>query len=234
MELRDSNSSDSLLNTLSAAVKLSHDWTFLGRNILSLTQNKDGAGGEHLQERLQLGMAYRDTDRDVWNALGKIELRQEKDDTQVGIALRRATQIVSLHGNYQPYRPLIWSGRLASKWVEDRSNGLDTNYNAHLISGRMILELSKRWDLSVQASSHFSNNFKTQQYGLGMEVGYLLTQNLWLAGGYNFLGFEDADLVDGDYTNPGWYARLRYKFDETLFAGSDARVNNSLTPSSIH
>jgi large repetitive protein len=230
LELRDGSSSDSLLSTLGAAVKLNRDWTFLGRNILSITQNQDAAGGERIQERLQLGMAYRDTDTDVWNALGKIELRHEKDGTQPGINLRRATQIVSLHGNYQPSKPLIWSGRVASKWVQDRSNGLDTKYNAHLVSGRMILEISKRWDLSMQASSHFSNNFKTQQYGLGLEVGYLLTQNLWLAGGYNLFGFEDEDLVDGDYTNPGWYARLRFKFDETVFAGHDPRVNPSVAP----
>jgi hypothetical protein len=171
-------------------------------------------------------MAYRPVDTDVWNALGKIELRHEKDDTQQDllqnkVALRRSSQILSLHGNYQPRKELIWSGRIAGKWTQDRSNGLDTKYNAQLISGRMTMELSKRWDLSIQASSHFSNSFKTQQYGLGVEVGYLLTENLWLAGGFNFAGFQDEELVDGDYTNPGWYARLRYKFDETLFGGGD-------------
>ena len=52
---------------------------------------------------------------------------------------------------------------------------------------------------------------------LGAEVGYLLTKNLWLAAGYNFFGFEDDDLVDGDYSDPGAYLRLRVKFDEDLF-----------------
>ncbi len=234
VEVRDGSSSDSLLNTLGAAIKLDRNWTFLGRNIVSVTREE--AGGERIQERLQLGMAYRPVDADVWNALAKIELRHEKDDTQQvagaqeKFALRRSTQILSLHGNYQPRKPLILSGRIAAKWTQDRSNGLESKYNAQLISGRMILELSNRWDLSIQASSHFSNGFKAHQYGLGVEAGYLLTENLWLAGGYNFFGFEDQDLVDGDYTNPGWYARLRYKFDETLFGASDPRVNHTLSP----
>ncbi len=233
IEVRDGSSSDSLLNTLGAAVKLDRNWTFLGRNILSVT--KEDNGGERQQDRLQLGMAYRPVDNDLWNALAKIELKHEKDDTQFDllqnkVALRRATQIVSLHGNYQPRKALILSGRVAGKWTQDRSNGIDSKYNAQLVSGRMIFELSKRWDLSVQASSHFSNNFKTQQYGLGLEVGYLLTENLWLAGGFNFAGFQDEELVEGDYTNPGWYARLRYKFDETLFGGSDPSINHTLAP----
>jgi hypothetical protein len=55
------------------------------------------------------------------------------------------------------------------------------------------------------------------QYGLGAEVGRLLTKNLWASVGYNFFGFHDDDLSEGEYTEPGFYFRLRLKFDEDLF-----------------
>jgi hypothetical protein len=42
---------------------------------------------------------------------------------------------------------------------------------------------------------------------------------LWLSGGYNFYGYRDEDFANGEYTNKGTYLRLRYKFDEDLFAG---------------
>jgi len=76
----------------------------------------------------------------------------------------------------------------------------------------------------------FSGEGKSRQYGLGLEVGYLLTSNLWLSAGYNFFGFKDDDLAGTDYTNRGVYVRLRYKFDEDVFAGKDANTNNALAP----
>ena len=48
--------------------------------------------------------------------------------------------------------------------------------------------------------------------------GRLLRQNLWLSVGYNWAGFEgDPDLARYEYTQDGFYLRLRFKFDETLF-----------------
>ena len=60
---------------------------------------------------------------------------------------------------------------------------------------------------------------------MGIEVGYLLTTNLWASAGYNVTGFREEDLAAGEYTTRGAYLRLRYKFDEALFGrtGEDAR-----------
>ena len=67
------------------------------------------------------------------------------------------------------------------------------------------------------------------QHALGVEVGYLLQQNLWLSAGVNLTGFSgDADLAGYEYTRSGAYLRLRFKFDETLFKGGDRVVNRSL------
>jgi len=68
-----------------------------------------------------------------------------------------------------------------------------------------------------------------RQQAFGVEGGYLLRQNLWLSAGYNLSGFRgDADLAGYEYTQRGAYLRLRFKFDETLFRGSDPQVNRSL------
>ena len=230
LELREANTSDSVFTTVGVAAKLNSDWTLLGRNSLAITRNKGTLTGERVQDRLQAGVAYRDTATDVWNALGRVEHRYEKDDTQIGLQLKRTVELASVNANYQPVKPIVLSARAASKWVTDDSNDLQSKYNAHLIGGRVTYDLTHRWDIGLVGNTLFSGDGKSRQYGLGAEVGYLLTSNLWLSAGYNVFGFKDDDLAGADYTNRGAFVRLRFKFDEDVFGARDAKVNNSLTP----
>ena len=67
------------------------------------------------------------------------------------------------------------------------------------------------------ASLHMDGGMSNRKGGMGLEVGYMVQENLWLSAGYNFFGFKDKDLAGTDYTDRGVYLRMRYKFDETLF-----------------
>ncbi|MBL0125562.1 MAG: DUF11 domain-containing protein [Betaproteobacteria bacterium] len=218
LELRTSHNSDSILSTVAGAAKLDRDWTFLGRNTYSLIRNKGQSTGDNEQDRLQLGLAYRDTDSDKWNALGRVEHRTEHDATQVGIELKRTVELISIHANWQPRRPFTFSGRYAAKWVNEKSNGLASKNNAQLIAGRAIWDIAPRWDVSVNASGMVGDRTQSRHYGVGIELGYLVMENLWVSGGYNFFGYRDDDLASGEYTSKGAFVRLRYKFDEDLFA----------------
>jgi hypothetical protein len=77
-------------------------------------------------------------------------------------------------------------------------------------------EFAPRWDVGFVSSALFGDSTASRQYGVGLEVGYLLATNLWVSAGYNFSGYRDADLAGADYTTKGPYVRLRYKFDEAL------------------
>lgn len=220
LEFRTSPNSDSILSTVAGAAKVSRDWTFLGRNTYSLQKNKGQGTGEVEQDRMQLGLAYRDTDKDIWSALGRVEHRTENDSTQVGIELKRAVELVSIHANWQPRRPFTFSGRYAAKWVSEKSNGISTKSTAHLISGRAIWDVAPRWDISISASTMLGKGTQSKHYGLGLELGFMVMENLWVSGGYNFFGYRDEDLASGEYTSKGVFVRLRYKFDEDMFGGS--------------
>jgi hypothetical protein len=63
----------------------------------------------------------------------------------------------------------------------------------------------------------WSSGSKSKTYAIGVEVGFMVMENLWLSGGYNWQGFRDDELTSGEYTQKGVYVRLRYKFDEDLF-----------------
>jgi|GEM_PF-117745 len=218
LELRDGKMQDSILSTVALASKLSRNWTFLGRNTYSLIKNKGLSFGENMQERMQLGLAYRDTDDDTWNALGRVEYRAENDTTQPDIVLKRTVELVSLHANWQPRRPFTFSGRYAAKRVNENSNGLASRNTTQLLAGRAIWEIAPRWDASLNASTMVGRGLVANQYGLGVELGFMVMENLWVSAGYNWFGYKDDDLAFGEYTNKGAFIRLRYKFDEDLFA----------------
>jgi hypothetical protein len=69
----------------------------------------------------------------------------------------------------------------------------------------------------VTGSTVIGRALQSKTYAIGVELGFMVMENLWLSGGYNFYGYRDEDFANGEYTNKGTYLRLRYKFDEDLF-----------------
>lgn len=229
-EWRADDAADTLLSTLAYTRKLSRDWSLLGRNLFSHVENDDPQLGTRMQDRAIVGLAYRQTDRNQWNALMRYELKLERDD---GLAdpFDRDVHIVSAHANWHPNRPLTVAGQLAAKWVDESFGTGPAQFNARfaaqLASVRVLYDITERWDVGVQASGLFSA--ESRQYGFGLETGYAIVDNLWASVGYNFVGFSDDDLVESDYTRRGIYLRLRFKFDEKLFRGRDRQWNNTLS-----
>ena len=228
LELRNSTTADSMLSTVSLAYKLSRDWAILTRNTYSLTTTKGATPGDQERWRFQTGAAYRDTDSNKLSALARYEHRQGKD-TVAAPSLKSAVDIASFHFNYQPNRSWVMSGRYATKYVTDDSFGLVSKSSGHLISGRMTYDITNKWDVGLVASMHGDNGFANRKLGLGLEAGYLIQENLWFSAGYNLFGFKDKDLAGQDYTDKGFYVRLRYKFDESLFDwNKDSKLRTGL------
>ncbi len=137
--------------------------------------------------------------------------------------IRTRAHIVSTHADWHPSRPWWLTGRVAGKWQQDRfayadGGRVDSRFRAVLVSGRIVYDITEDWDIGVLAAS-FRGQDGGNQYGYGLEVGRLLRQNLWLSAGYNWSGFDgDRDLSGYEYTQRGFFLRLRFKFDEDLFA----------------
>jgi hypothetical protein len=209
------------------ARKLDRDWTLLARNHLLKTDY--AARGDVLQDRAQLGLAYRDTDTNRINALGKVEYKTESDASNATVGtLKTNAWIVSAHADLHPSRPWWMTGRVAAKWQKDRlENGVASSFAGQLLAGRLVYDLTENWDLGLLAAVQTGGGGRQTAYGV--EAGYLLKQNLWLSAGFNASGFAgDADLTGYEYTRRGVYLRLRFKFDENLFKGPDRQVNRSL------
>lgn len=224
LEWRTSHTQTSWLNTLGYAYKVDRDWTMIARSVLSMQHTAGTTVNDINKSRVQLGMAYRDTDRDIWNGLAKIEQRSESD---TALSLKRTVNLLSAHANYQVDKQWWLSGHMAVKSVADRSNGLNNRSNGHLFGVRLSYEIDHEWDASVllmRLAASDDAGGKNRKLGLGLELGRRIQENLWFAAGYNVWGVKDRDLTQNEYTQNGFYLRLRYKFDETLFDRPRDRV----------
>ncbi len=220
LEFRDSQTSRSWLQTAGVAMKLDRNWTALGKHILNTIHTKDQAGSIESDRRLQrtqLGLAYRETDRNRWNGLTMVEKKVERDDALSAITNQRDVSILSTHVNYQPSRTWVLTGRYASKWVSEAVTGVTGNSFAQLLSARASWDFTERWDASVVSSLLADRASGSRRRGLGLELGYLMQDNLWLSFGFNVFGYRDRDLATAEPTDRGLFLRLRFKFDEDLF-----------------
>lgn len=226
VEWRQDQNNTNHLVTLGLARKLDRDWTLLARDYFNQVQPRTAAGSDTRQNRAQIGFAYRPVDNNRFDALGTLELRNEF--TAGTDAIDRDVRIASLRANYHPSRPWWVSGRVAHKRVNELLLGsVRDNYSATLLGSRVTYDITNRWTLGGLFSV-LQGTGGSRQYAYGLEVGYVVMDNLWATLGYNWRGFSDKD-ISNEYTNQGWVLGLRYKFDEDLFRGKDAGVNKTLT-----
>jgi len=218
MEWRGSSTTTNILNTVGFAARITDSWTFLGRNVLASTKTKGPTGGTHLQDRLQFGFALRDSARNRWNALSMFEVKTDNDSTQAALSTHSTVGIFSTTANYQVSAPFTLSGRYAAKLSMSRDNALSSSATTQLVGGRAMWDLTKKWDMGVAASTTYSVGYASKQYGMGFETGYRLISNLWISTGYNVIGYQNADLTGEDVTRRGAFIRMRFKFDENIFA----------------
>jgi hypothetical protein len=225
IELRESTGSRGALSTLGLAHKIAEDWTLLGRNAYALTESKTG-GASQLQERVQLGVAYRDSATNRVNGLARYEFKREDGGADFE---RRAVHILSSHADLQVARGLVVTGEYAAKHDLELIDGRWIAGNAQLASVRVTRDLGERFDVGLAARVLGNATLSQRIAAIGAELGYRVIENLWLSAGYNFSGFRDRDLADDSTTQAGVYVRMRFKFDENLF-GARADASAKGTP----
>jgi hypothetical protein len=240
------DSSDSYLSSLLLARKLDRNWTLLARNYLLVANNYSQLGSAaqpaaatvsrnptSWQNRAQLGAAYRPVDHNRFDALFKIEYKRENNISYQDESSK--TWVGSLNTVWHPSRPWTVSNRAAIKSVSDRffnsEGGAKDSYKAMLFGGRVIYDITEKWDVAVLGSvlsgKAANQQGRATQYAVGGAVGRSVGSNVWVSAGYNFTGFNDRDLSGSEYTNKGFYLTLRFKFDEDLFKSKDKNINRA-------
>jgi uncharacterized repeat protein (TIGR01451 family) len=230
LEGRWSNQSDSYLNTLGTVYKLTDEVTLLAKNVLNYSDNKAAESGDRIVNRFQLGAAYRDVETNRFDALSKVEYRYENNETTLSAPYQRNVYVLSAHMNYHPVRDVHLSGQYAVKYLNETYDFLQTSGMTQMVNSRFMYDINERWDAGLNTGVMWNNVSDGVQYLAGVEAGYLLAANLWVSGGYNFMGYKDKDLTDGDTAMDGAYFRFRFKFDENLFGKNKPSINKAMEP----
>lgn len=230
IEWRQDPNTNNWLITLAAARRLDNSWSLLARDYALVTQGRNALGIDTSQNRFQIGFAYRPVDTNNFDALG---LYERKAIRNLSAGTDAAVNIVSLRANYHPSRPWWISARYGYKSVDELLVGnLRDRYSAQLLGARVTYDITNQWTLGALVSG-LQGRGGALSYAYGVEVGYVITDNMLATLGYNWRGFKDPDLSAGEYTNQGWILGMRYKFDETAFRGSDPSVNRTINPVAV-
>ena len=117
LEFRRESTLERWLGSMGLVRKLNRDWSALGRTTWMMVPDEQRVNGQS-----QVGLAYRETDRNRLNAVARYENRFDKSGGP--LPYRKFAHIVSAHANLQAARGLVLSGQLAGKWAEDDHDGL--------------------------------------------------------------------------------------------------------------
>ncbi len=118
-------------------------------------------------------------------------------------------------GTYPSPSPAkIWPKRSILPTVRSEFGTSSFNGYTDLIGFDLRRGLRGRWDVGVNTSIYHSYQSKVIDYGAGLDVGFNLATNMWLALGYNFVGFHDEDFSQARYTAQGPYLRFSIKADQ--------------------
>ncbi len=203
---------------LAAAYKLNTEWSSLARVAQENRYVLGQTGNNTENTRVQLGLAYRPNRSDQFNVLAKYENRYEITTPVGGVddytSNLNRTHILSIHANIRPDVKLQLDARLAAKWLTSNLEALETANSAQLIYTRATYDLTDRFDIAAQVFWMHSHNGALQK-GVGLELGYLISSDVWLSLGYNVFGFKEFDLAGQAQLTKGAYLRLRMKFDES-------------------
>jgi uncharacterized repeat protein (TIGR01451 family) len=123
--------------------------------------------------------------------------------------------------NWMPNRRTQIALQFGAKYVLDTIDSSQYSGFTSLAGGEIRRDLGQDWDIGAHASLLNSWNSQVRQSALGVSLGHSLIDNMWVAVGYNFVGFNDADFSGADTRTQGPYLSVRMKIDQDTLKLND-------------
>lgn len=171
---------------------------------------------------LRLGLAYRDPDHDQWNALFKYEYRQNPAVLPNSILAASSSGATDhLFSTEVIYAP-NWQWEFHGKYAFRESTtflaeDFESNNHLSLVQLRATHRFAQRWEITGEGRWIEQHSVDVKELGILLELGYYLTPDLRLSGGYSWGEVSDRDF-GRDRAAEGLYFNFTYKVHE-LFKG---------------
>ncbi len=179
---------------------------------MTLLQSDNISGTEVTAADMKVGWAFRPADSQ-WSFLDRLDLIYE--DASSPTAAQSSWRFIN---NFNANRRIGASTQLslqyAFKYVRSDFDGDGYTGYTDLIGLDLRRGIRGKWDMGMSASIYHSYQSDILDYGLGIDVGYNVADNMWLTLGYNLAGFEDDDFSQARYTAQGPFLRFTMKADQ--------------------
>lgn len=149
-----------------------------------------------MENRLILGVAYREYEEDKYNTLNKYELNLAENIEGKGVI--NSSHIFRTTHNYQFTEKDTLSGTFAVEYREYRyplsqDLVLDSHYVAYLLAGVYNRDIGERWNAGVGCFVIGDEGWNAAYSGISLELGYLIKNNVWVSLGYNYIMHTEVD-----------------------------------------
>jgi hypothetical protein len=217
-ELREETGQSELRQYLTVnglEIKLTPDFTFMGKYRFSETQDKDLDEIQAKFTELNVGLAYRPIAHDRFNALARYS--QLTDQRPINLAetesSRTTMDVFSLESSLDIHPSVEWVEKVAYRIQKEKTvDGLSQTTRTYLSINRLNFQMWRRFYLGMEYRILFQKEADDKRQGWLMELMWEATKNLRLGIGYNFTDFSDNEFSDNDYSVQGGFFRIQGKY----------------------
>jgi hypothetical protein len=170
------------------------------------------SGTESTAADLKFGWAWRKAESS-WSFLNRTDLIIE--DTVLLITKEESRRFVNnFNANRRISARTQLSLQYAFKFVRTAFDDQEFSGYTDLVGLDFRRGFKNKWDWGAHTSVYHSYKSEVIDYGFGLDVGYNILDNMWLALGYNLAGFHDSDFSAARYTAEGPYLQILIKADQ--------------------
>jgi uncharacterized repeat protein (TIGR01451 family) len=195
-----------------AEYKLNPDYSVLGKFNYSRSTNDDTEQTVAEYTEKSIGLAYRPTASDVFNALGRFTVIDDSRPVLSDSALMQKTRldVFSIEWSWELNQYIEWVDKEAIKVKQEAIAGLpDARTTTFLSIHRLNFRLWKHFDWGVEYRSLRQEESDDARNGWLTELAWRANRFTRLGIGYNFTDFSDNEFSDNDYSVKGFYLRLQ-------------------------
>src|SRR2546425_5569104 len=206
---------DQWLASSALELKLSRDFTFLGRLNYGVTTDNVTGADETLFREQSYGISYRPVAYDWIQILARYtQIENLPPASQSAVRDRKTDQVLSLQTVVDLHRRLSLTEKYAIRdRAIDQAVLADLKSRLRLWINRFNYHLSDTWDAALEYRTlMMDRGGDDSSDGYLFEVNRLFLKHLRVGVGYNFTDFTDNEFSANDYSARGYFFRIQGKY----------------------
>lgn len=204
-----------VITSNSIEYNLNPDYIVFGKYRRSVTRNLSKRSDDAKFDEHSIGLAYRPTRHDRFNALTRYtrlsELRPLNLDTPPAISTKM--DVLSIEWSYQFTKQIEWAAKQAVRATTEQTGSLPVfKAQTHLSIHRLNYGLPWQLHAGLEYRILKQKQVNDQRSGWLSEISWQANNHMRLGLGYNFTDFSDNEFSSNDYSTEGWFIRVQGKY----------------------